>query len=104
MSRVTKTLSNKGKECIFVDDFRFSNCYIRKNGTKTWRCSCRQCRATVSTDEDCSIVLETRGAHSHAAVLGETIRQVRYVTLQLDYCKEYLRMRVIGNYTQYSIL
>ena len=38
MSSIIKTLSNKGKECIFVDDFRFSNCYIRKNGTKNSSC------------------------------------------------------------------
>ena len=95
MSSIIKTLSNKGKECIFVDDFRFSNCYIRKNGTKNWRCSCRQCPATVLTDDDCSIVLETTGTHSHAAVLGETERQVRewyVITTILVTCNIQLRI------------
>ena len=76
MSLIVKTVSNKGKDCIFVNHYRFSNCYTRKNGTKYWRCSCGGCPMVVIVDESCSTVLESRGCHNHAAVLGDKELQV----------------------------
>jgi hypothetical protein len=72
---ITKTISNKGNECIFVDDFKYCRSYVKGNGTISWRCSIRNCQATVVTNSDCSDVLAFK-------LQEESCRRYRKPTIQ----------------------
>ena len=62
-----------------MENYKFTNCYIKEDGSKRWRCSTRNCPATVCSDGQCSAILDTNGMHTHPSTVGATELQVARV-------------------------
>jgi hypothetical protein len=61
--KITET--NRGNKCLISEDFRYRFHKTLKNGNESWRCSNKSCKATLKTDGENLIVVETNGEHCH---------------------------------------
>ena len=59
------TLSNKGKECLMVDNCKYKITYSSNGGSLTWRCNKRGCSATVVTESKKRTITKARLEYSH---------------------------------------
>lgn len=71
--------SNRGKPVLVFDNFKFSFTKdIKSTSEKFWRCTNRQCKATVHTLGSSNDIVITKhpGEHNHEANLASLTRQV----------------------------
>jgi hypothetical protein len=60
-----KIESERGKPVIVVEDQKFHQAFIKKNGEIRWRFTIKSCSARVFTDESISIILSGELDHIH---------------------------------------
>jgi hypothetical protein len=61
--KITET--NRGNKCLISEDFRYRFHKTLKNGNESWRCSNKSCKATLKTDGENLMVVETNGEHCY---------------------------------------
>jgi hypothetical protein len=68
--------SDMGKPVIVVEDQKFRQAFIKKNGEIRWRCTVKSCSARVFTDESISIILSGELDHIHETNAQKLERQI----------------------------
>ena len=74
-----KIESDRGKPVIVVEDQKFHQAFIKKNGEIRWRCTIKSCSARVHfvfTDESISIILSGELDHIHETNVQKLERQI----------------------------
>ena len=64
------------KPVIVVEDQKFRQAFIKKNGEIRWRCTVKSCSARVFTDESISIILSGELDHIHETNVQKLERQI----------------------------
>ena len=54
---IKKVESNRGNPIIIIDDHKYRQEFIKKNGDIRWRCITKDYTATIYTNEQCITVL-----------------------------------------------
>lgn len=54
---IKKLESNRGKSVIIIDGHKYRQAFVKKSGYIRWRCTTKECPATVYTDEQCITIL-----------------------------------------------
>lgn len=62
---ITKVDSNRGKPLIIVDNQKYRQAFVKKNGIIRWRCPVKHCTATIYTDAMSNAVLSGIFEHLH---------------------------------------
>jgi hypothetical protein len=65
----------EGNKCLILEDFRYRFHKTLKNGNVSWRCSNKSCKATLKTDGENLMVVETNGEHCHESDKRKCERQ-----------------------------
>lgn len=65
MSKLTKTVTEKGKPAIIYEQCLFRWYSDLKSGNKNWRCSKKNCSVSIETDEAVQEVIKSNGRHNH---------------------------------------
>ena len=60
-----KIQSDRGNPVIVIEDQKFRQAFIKKNGEIRWRCTIKSCSARVFTDESISMILSGELDHIH---------------------------------------
>ena len=76
------TEANRGNKCLISEDFRYRFHKTLKNGNESWRCSNKSCKATLKTDGENLMVVETNGEHCHESDKRKCERQQLRVSLK----------------------
>lgn len=57
-------LSEKGKQLIIFEGYKFRNSGITTNGIR-WKCTVKSCNAKIYVDEDKTVILKNCAVHNH---------------------------------------
>jgi len=78
--KITET--NRGNKCLLSEDFRYRFHKTLRNGNESWRCSNKSCKATLKTDGEHLMVVETNGEHCHESDKRKCERQQLRVSVK----------------------
>jgi hypothetical protein len=69
------TEANRGNKRLISEDFIYRFHKTLNNGNVSWRCSNKSCKATLKTDGENLMVVETNSAHCHESDKCQCERQ-----------------------------
>ena len=78
--KITET--NRGNKCLISEDFRYRFHKTLKNGKVSWRCSNKSYKATLKTDGENLMVVETNREHCHESDKRKCERQQLRVSVK----------------------
>lgn len=60
----TLEVSKTGKDAIVFNNFKYRECYSLKNSDIVWRCLGKNCKASVKTNKEKTVIFEANDVHS----------------------------------------
>ena len=74
---IKKLESNREKPVIIIDGYKYRQTFVKKSGEIRWRCTTKECPATVYTDEQCITILSGSLEHpTHETNPQKLMRQI----------------------------
>jgi len=73
--------TQRGKKCVAINSYKFSEFRENKDTTKVFRCTNRKCTVTAKLTANLSTVISINGEHSHVELGEETITKQTVVSI-----------------------
>ena len=62
---LVKTVTNRGVQCIVWNNFKYRRQRVMTTGNISWRCTVKNCVATLQTNSDANEIVFIRDEHKH---------------------------------------